>query len=173
MTVLVELSAFKQTFFTGHRSNWAEPALGFSSGQSPRAAVKNVLQGSTVGKYILLIVPKSIERSWKHSSNGYAGKIYSVVELAPEEVDTIDLMRNFPDDQSSVRNEWIEGWPKSLPILKWYDIVDAKRKDFSSIHPGASTEAKYARGKLRKADWLTRAAALTWQDLRERPVWPT
>jgi hypothetical protein len=172
MTDLVPLHAFKQTYFQGYRSNWAEPALGFPKGQSPSSAVTNVLDGRAEGKFILLIVPQGAKPAAREPSNDYRGKCYAVVECASEQRHTAKVMRNYPDADPAQVKAWTAAWSCCLPIVQWYDIAQECMRLFADLSPTANHEAMVARGKLRRADWLTEAAALTWDDLNKRPVWP-
>jgi hypothetical protein len=173
MSDLVPIHAFKQTYFQGYRSDWAEPALGFSKGQSPASALNNVLDGNAEGKLILLTVPQGAKPRKGEGPNPYRGRCYAVVECASEEMQTAQVMRNYPDSDPAQLKEWVAAWPRCLPILHWYDIANDRLPLFAELAPNASHEAMVARGKLRRAYWLTEAAALTWNDLNKRPVWPT
>jgi hypothetical protein len=157
----------------GYRSDWAEPALGFSKGQSPASALNNVLDGNAEGKLILLTVPQGAKPRKGEGPNPYRGRCYAVVECASEEMQTAQVMRNYPDSDPAQLKEWVAAWPRCLPILHWYDIANDRLPLFAELAPNASHEAMVARGKLRRAYWLTEAAALTWNDLNKRPVWPT
>jgi hypothetical protein len=165
----VELAGFKQTYWSGHLSEYAEPALGFPSTQSPQAAIK-ILGGSTVGKLVLCTVPTTAPKRGTNKRNEYAGKMYAVVELFAVACKTERILEGYPAP-ANVVEFWINQWPQCLPIRRWYDLRNARY--FSEIHPDASREAQIARGKLRVTSWLTDAAALKPDDLVERDVYIT
>jgi hypothetical protein len=121
----IELAGFKQTYWSGHHmSNYAEPALGFPSTQSPEAAIK-ILGGSTVGKLILCIVPKNASKRGTSEQNDYAGKMYAVVELFAVACKTERILEGYPA-RAEILERWINQWPKCLPIRRWYDLRNAR-----------------------------------------------
>ena len=170
MSEFVILSAFKQTYYAGRLDpKSAEPALAFSSAQSPNAAIK-LLGGSTRGKLILCTVPKSAPKKIDGSPNPYAGKIYAVVEVWAVDQSTAEVVKGYQAPKGSLEY-WISRWPRCLPIRKWYDIREPRL--FADLHPDALKEAQIARGKLRTLPWLTKAAGLKWGDLQKREVYRT
>jgi hypothetical protein len=167
-TEIIKLAGFKQTYWSGHhRRDFAEPALGFPSTQSPNAAI-NLLGGATAGKLILCTVPETARGA--NERNKFAGLMYAVVELWAVNRATKDILKGYPAEREIV-DRWIDQWPRCLPIRRWYDLRNPR--PFAQIHPDASKEARIARGRLRTPAWPTEAAALTSDDLIERDVYLT
>jgi hypothetical protein len=166
----IELAGFKQTYWSGHHHpQYAEPALGFPTTQSPTAAIR-LLDGSTTGKLILCTVPKNPPRRGTKKHHDFDGKIYAVVEVWAIDRPTRDILHGFPA-KPEVLDFWIAQWPRCLPIRRWYDLKIPRF--FSEIHPDALKEAQIARGKLRRPAWLTKAVGLDASDLDEREVFIT
>jgi hypothetical protein len=168
---IIKLAGFKQTYWSGHHlPKYAEPALGFPSTQRPRAAIQHTLGGSTAGKLILCTVPETAPTRGATERNEFAGLMYAVVELWAVERPTRDILEGYPAERD-ILDRWIDQWPRCLPIRRWHDLRTPRR--FALIHPDANNEAQIARGRLRSPAWLTDAAALTSDDLIERPVYVT